>query len=54
MDDHKIPLTEFAERFKTDLEKGLTDQEVEARLEKDGPNKMTEHAGTHWSLKLFH
>ncbi|CAD5210637.1 unnamed protein product [Bursaphelenchus xylophilus] len=41
MDDHKIPLEEFAKRHKTNLEKGLTDDDAAERLKKDGLNRLT-------------
>lgn len=53
MDDHKIPLDKFCERFKTDAKRGLTSEEAERRYLQDGPNKLTEKKGTPWPVKLL-
>jgi sodium/potassium-transporting ATPase subunit alpha len=54
MDDHKVSIEEFEKRFKTNVKAGLSSDEAEKRLVSDGPNKLTEKEGVHWSLKLFH
>lgn len=53
MTDHKIPLEEFEVKFGTNMKTGLTSEEAEARLLKNGPNKLSEKAGTHWSILLL-
>lgn len=41
MNDHKISLDKFCEKYKTDAKKGLTSEEADRRLLEDGPNKLT-------------
>lgn len=54
MDDHKVSIPEFEKRFSTNVKTGLSNEEAEKRLLRDGPNKLTEKEGVHWSLKLLH
>ena len=53
MDDHKITSQEFESRFGTDLKSGLSHEEAERRLFENGPNKLSEKAGTPWPLLLL-
>jgi sodium/potassium-transporting ATPase subunit alpha len=53
MTDHKIPIEEFEAKFGTNVKTGLTNEEAEARLIRNGPNKLSEKAGTHWSILLI-
>jgi sodium/potassium-transporting ATPase subunit alpha len=48
MDDHKIPLEELEERLETDLNKGLSHHGALAKLEKYGPNSLSEKKGLPW------
>jgi magnesium-transporting ATPase (P-type) len=41
MEDHKILPAEFEKKFSTNLKTGLTNEEADKRLVKDGPNKLT-------------
>lgn len=41
LDEHLITHEELAQRYSTDLEKGLTDAEAKKRLEENGPNALT-------------
>jgi len=41
MDDHKISIPEFEKRFSTNVKTGLSNEEAEKRLLRDGPNKLT-------------
>jgi len=52
MDEHKIPLAELCERFKTDAERGLTEEDARARLKRDGPNRLTPAKPTPWYFIL--
>jgi magnesium-transporting ATPase (P-type) len=51
--DHKIPIEEFEQKFSTNVKTGLSNEEAEARLLRDGPNKLSEKKGTHWSILLL-
>ena len=53
MDDHKIPLKEFQAKHQTSAKNGLSDQEAQERLAKNGPNKLSQKSGTHWSILLL-
>jgi sodium/potassium-transporting ATPase subunit alpha len=53
MTDHKIPLKEFEQKFETNAKTGISSEEAAARLIKNGPNKLSEKTGTHWSILLF-
>ena len=53
MDSHKISLEEFMHRHGTDDKMGLTPEEAERRLTINGPNKLSEKSGTHWSILLL-
>lgn len=39
--EHKLPLFDFLDFFKTDLRNGLSCQEAEERLARNGPNQFT-------------
>jgi hypothetical protein len=41
MEDHKISIPEFEKKFSTNIKTGLSNEEAEKRLQKDGPNKLT-------------
>ena len=43
---HMLEPTEFLAKFKTDAAAGLSDDEAKARLERDGPNRLTPPAST--------
>lgn len=53
MDDHKIPLKDFEEKYGTSAKSGLSDEEAARLLLKNGPNKLSEKTGTHWSILLL-
>lgn len=54
IDEHRIPLKEFCERYYTDLENGLTEKQAEDILRIDGENKLTEKEGTYWFIDYLH
>ena len=41
LDVHKVSLDELCKRFKTDLNRGLTDSQAKANFEEYGPNALT-------------
>lgn len=41
MTEHRIPIEELCVTLQTDIDKGLTQEEVRLRLERDGPNELT-------------
>ncbi|MGO9110797.1 MAG: cation-transporting P-type ATPase [Thermoguttaceae bacterium] len=45
---HRIPLQEFYKRLGTDPEKGLTSDQAQLRLQKDGPNSSAPAALSFW------
>ncbi len=54
---HELPVSKVAELLETDLVSGLSAAEVESRLKRYGPNKVTEKPGTRaWKrfLLQFH
>ena len=53
MEDHKISMKEFEEKFETSAKNGLTDAQAEKKLAENGPNKLSEKSGTHWSILLL-
>ena len=54
MTDHKLPIEEFEALFHTNVTNGLSKQAAADKLLKDGPNKLSEKEGVHWSLLLIH
>ena len=42
MDDHRISIQEFCQRYETDPVKGLTESEAEKRLQLYGENKLSQ------------
>lgn len=53
MDDHKIDLEEFASRYNTSLENGLTPEMAEKKLQEDGPNILTPPKKEFWLVTLL-
>lgn len=53
MDDHKIDLDDFAARFQTNLETGLTEKIAEEKLKVDGLNILTPPKKVHWLVTLL-
>ena len=41
IDFHTVELSELTSRFKTDINNGLSEEEAQIRLERDGPNALT-------------
>lgn len=53
MNDHKISLKEFEQKYSTNAKAGLSDEEAAIRLQKNGLNKLSEKQGTHWAILLI-
>jgi len=53
MDDHKIDLADFVERFNTNMETGLTEAYAKERLDEDGLNQLTPPKKQHWIVTLL-
>ncbi|KAL4509385.1 hypothetical protein ABPG72_018316 [Tetrahymena utriculariae] len=51
--DHKIPLDELKDKYKTDYQNGLTDQQAQHLLMVNGENKLSAKKGVPLWLKLF-
>ncbi len=41
LDEHKITIDELVSRYETDLNRGLTEEQVKKILERDGPNSLS-------------
>lgn len=55
IDDHKLSLAEFYQKFQTNPEKGLTSAQAKQILARDGPNALTPEARTpFWRVMLKH
>ena len=54
IDDHRIPLEEFAKRYGTDMKVGLSEIIAEDRLLKEGENKLTEKEGMNAFVEYLH
>lgn len=50
--EHQLPLDELAKLLDVDFSKGLTEDEAERRLERDGPNMLTPPPRTPWWVKF--
>lgn len=53
VEEHQWSAEEVAKFHKTDLEKGLTDEQVAAKTEKYGPNQLTPPKTTPWYCLFF-
>lgn len=54
IDDHRIPLEDFAKRYGTDMKVGLSEAVAEDRLLKEGENKLTEKEGMNAFVEYLH
>lgn len=50
--EHKVSVSELADRLKTNVDTGLSDAEAKLRFERDGPNQLSPPKVTPWWIKL--
>ncbi|KAM3146830.1 hypothetical protein pb186bvf_000984 [Paramecium bursaria] len=54
MEEHRIPINELEQKLETNFKHGLSSDEAQVRLFKNGLNTLTQKKVVPWFVKLFH